>query len=269
MRQIKTWCTAIVFILLTLGFVQAAGGYLAAKLSSLGDIEQQSEISIEEKIVKQQVLQLEPREYYTIQIGSYTDAISGQKRIDALAKAGYRVMVSKEPPYRLWLGCMGVSPSLEQLPDEIVSDTSDVFVEKQIMNQQNLEFFGENLAQWQEIASLVASLDVVLGHSLQLFQDYRYESCSRENWNGMIAQVQEELAIIAMSSEPVLQNLDDEHLADLLLELLICANRYRESLTLIVEQEHTRMVLLAQSCLLELITCYHDFIAQSTKTPNE
>ena len=97
-----------------------------------------------------------------------------------------------------------------------------------------------------------------------MFQDYRYEACSADNWNAMIRQVQDELALIASSAEGVLAQLTEERMAGMLLDVLSASTRYSESLTLIVQKQSTQVVLLAQSCLLELIACYHAFIQQNS-----
>lgn len=67
----------------------------------------------------QMVLQLEPVEYYTVQVGSYQDASAGQAKINELAQLGYRVCVSQGPPYCLWLGCFGKAPQVKDLPQSI------------------------------------------------------------------------------------------------------------------------------------------------------
>ncbi len=264
MQRLKQWGMLLLVMVLAAAFVQAVGGYVALRLSTLEPEQQQSELYIEETVVKQHVLQLNPREYYTIHMGSYTDVAGGQKAIDALASLGYRVFVSEGPPYQLWLGCMGVAPSLDTLPQEISSLGSDLFVQKQILNQQNFQFPAQDTAMWQHVASLIASLDVVLGHSLQMFQDYRYEACSADNWNAMIRQVQDELALIASSAEGVLAQMTEEQMAGMLLDVLSAGTRYSESLPLIAQTQSTQVVLLAQSCLLELIACYHAFIQQNS-----
>lgn len=61
---------------------------------------------MEEKVVRQMVLQLEPVEYYTVQVGSYQDASAGQAKINELAQLGYRVCVSQGPPYCLGLAAL-------------------------------------------------------------------------------------------------------------------------------------------------------------------
>ncbi len=264
MRRLKQWGTLLLVMVLAAAFVQAAGSYVASEINNLEPAEHQSELYIEEKVVKQHVLQLEPQEYYTVQIGSYMDAADGQDVVDALALLGYRVFVSDGPPYRLMLGCMGTVPSLDALPDEIAAIGSDIFVQKQILNQQNFQFPADDTALWQNTAALIASLNVVLGHSLQMFQDYRYEACSTDNWNGMIQQVQEELALIAASADGVLADMEEKQTAGRLLDVLSAVNRYHESLSLIVEKQSTQVVLLSQSCLLELIACYHDFIEKNS-----
>lgn len=269
MRKLKHFITIGFLTLATIYFVQAAGGHLVMGLNHLENPNDALELNVEEKVVKQMILQLEPQEYYTIQLGSYADAASGQETVNALAKAGYRVVVSDGPPYRLWLGCMGVSPSIDSLPEEIASIGSDIFVQKCILNQVLFQFPADSSSELQETAILLASFDVVLKHSLQLFQDYHYEACSAENWEAMVSQVQEELSQIQASAGSFLLHAEDEALVGRLLNLLSVTEDYHESLQLIVDKKNTKVVLLAQSCLLELILYYHDFIEENSVTAEQ
>ncbi|MBQ5658507.1 MAG: hypothetical protein IIV02_03150, partial [Peptococcaceae bacterium] len=110
MRRFKQWGMLLWVMILAMVFVQATGSYVAKELNRLEPTEHQSELYIQEKVVKQNVLKLTPREYYTVQIGSYPDITDGQEIVDALALLGYRVFVSDGPPYQLWLGCLGAAP---------------------------------------------------------------------------------------------------------------------------------------------------------------
>ena len=264
MRKLKQWGMLCLVLLTTVIFVQTAGSYVALQLNRLDADAHQSELDVEEKTVKQHVLQLDAREYYTIQLGSYTDVDAGQAAVDALAKIGYRVFVSDGPPYRLWLGCMGTVPILDALPAEVRAIGSDVFVQKRILNQQNFRFSLDRSTIWQRVADWIASLDIVLKHSLQMFQDYRYEACSANNWNPMIAQIQQELVLVTSAADAMLTASEEDHAVAMLLEVMSAANRYSESLALIAELQSTQAVLLSQSCLLELIACYHAFIRQNS-----
>lgn len=256
----------IVFLLvwLTVCFVQLVGVHLVSRLSNLDVTEDSVELEIEEKIMKQMVLQLDPREYYTIQVGTYSDVMQSQEKIDQLSKMGYSVFVSEDSPYQLCIGCVGRALSMEEVPKELVNIGEDVFIQKRILNQTTFRFPSDDAAKLQEVAVLITSFHVVLNHSLNLFQDYRYEACNSENWNEMIVQVQAELAQIQLSADNFLLDDGVESYADDLLLLLSAAENYSESLDLIVEKKNTKVVLLAQSCLLELIDCYHNFIAQSS-----
>jgi hypothetical protein len=83
-------------------FVQSAGSYFIGILSQYHEPE--ADMPVEEEIVKQMVLQLNPVEFYTLQIGSFETAEEGQAYINQLVKMGYRVTVSAGPPYQVWLG---------------------------------------------------------------------------------------------------------------------------------------------------------------------
>lgn len=264
MQRLKQFFVVVLLVWVTVCFVQTVGIHLVSRLSNLEASENTAELEIEEKVVKQMILQLEPREYYTIQVGSYSDVESCQERIDQCSKMGYRVFVSEDPPYQVYLGCVGRVLSLDELPEDIRSLDTDIFVQKRILDQTMFRFPATQSDHLQEIAVLITSFHVVLNHSLNLFQDYRYETCSEENWDAMITQVQSELVQIQLSANTFLLEKQAEPLADHLLRLLSAAEAYRESLDLIAEKKNTQVVLLAQSCLLELISCYHNFIEQSS-----
>ena len=117
----------------------------------------------------------------------------------------------------------------------------------------------------EQISSLLSSYDVVLKHSLQMFQDYRYEACSDENWQQMIQQLTEELTVIEEKGSAFLTMDSKESIASGILDLLTLTQEYQESLQLIQEKKTDKVVLLAQSCLLELIEQYHIFIAQESQ----
>lgn len=82
MGQVKRLAAAVFSVFLIFMFIQSVGGYLIGKLSSFQDTGQVLEQQVEEKVVRQMVLQLEPVEYYTVQVGSYQDASAGQAKIN-------------------------------------------------------------------------------------------------------------------------------------------------------------------------------------------
>ena len=263
MQRLKKWTMIVFAVILATAFVQSAGGYIAAQLNSLGLEEHQAELYIEEKVLKHHVLQLKPREYYTVQAGVYDNIVDAQKAIDIFADAGYRTVVFDGPPYQLWLGCLGTAPALENLSDEIKNLGSNVFVQKQILNQVNFQFSANEDAQ-RNTAALVASLDVLIGHSLQMFQDYQYEACSEANWNEMIGQIREELRIIAESADNLASNTTYVHQIAGLKNVLSALKCFDDSLLFITEKKSTQAILIAQSYLLELIADYHSFIRQNS-----
>ena len=71
-------------------------------------------------------------------------------------------------------------------------------------------------------------------------------------------------ADIAPKLPKLLADMEEKQTAGRLLDVLSAVNRYHESLSLIVEKQSTQVVLLSQSCLLELIACYHDFIEKNS-----
>lgn len=268
MSNWKQGVSVIIVAILTLAFVQIAGSYLVSRLSLLDGNQEIEFPEVEEKVVRQMILQLEPQVYYTIQIDSCIDAVQGQEKIDDLARQGYRIFVSDGPPYKLFVGCIGKSPSLEYLPTAITACSNDIFVQKLILNKTQFQFpvndlahlSDAELAELEKVAVLISSYDVILKHSLLLFQDYCYENCSEENWNAMIAQIQNEISLLKTSMSDFLLFANTESLVGGVLNLLSITESYEESLQLIVEKKNTQVVLLSQSCLLDLIAYYHDFI---------
>ncbi|MBO4948846.1 MAG: hypothetical protein J6C83_05850, partial [Peptococcaceae bacterium] len=146
---------------------------------------------------------------------------------------------------------------------EIKNLGSNVFVQKQILNQVNFQFSANEDAQ-RNTAALVASLDVLIGHSLQMFQDYQYEACSEANWNEMIGQIREELRIIAESADNLASNTTDVHQIAGLKNVLSALKCFDDSLLFITEKKSTQAILIAQSYLLELIADYHSFIRKNS-----
>ena len=262
MLNMKRIFVILLVCVLTVVFVQFVGGYLVSSLKALETTEMQEGPKVEEKIVKQLILHLEPQEYYTILLGSYMDATKAQEKIDLLAKAGYRVFVSDGPPYQLCVGCFGIIPQIDELPKEIQYSFADVSVQKRILNSVVFRFSETMDTNYEELSMILASLDIVLKHSLKLFQDYRYIVYQDHQWEGMIVQIQDELQQIQHSVSDFLVHAQNEALIGDLLNLTTVAENYRESLQLILDKKNTQVVLLSQSCLLELISYYHSFIEQ-------
>lgn len=258
MDWVRKGITTMLSLLLLFVFVQSVGGYLIEQLSQ--NAGQLVESQTEEKVLKQMVLQLEPVEYYTFQIGTYQDAAAGQATVNQMAQMGYRVCVSDGPPYELWLGCLGKAPRVGDLPESIRSEAGDVFVRKKILNETAFKFSVSDGHVMEQVAALLSSYDVVLKHSLQMFQDFRYAACSEQNWLDMTEQICAELAMIRQSANGLLTEETNESMARGVLDLLALTEAYEESLKLMQEKKNDRVVLLAQSCLLELIIQYNSFM---------
>lgn len=239
-------------------FVQSAGSYFIGILSQYHEPE--ADMPVEEEIVKQMVLQLNPVEFYTLQIGSFETAEEGQACINQLAKMGYRVTVSAGPPYQVWLGCMGCKPALESFPEELRHIAADCFVQKRILNEMSWKFAASDNRQIEQIAALMSSYDVVLQHSLKMFQDFRYDACSEDNWADMVLQLTEELSLLEDSAGQILYENTDAFQKEGIVELMDKTVSYRESLGRMQKTKTDRSVLMAQSCLMELIEMYHQFM---------
>ena len=262
MQPIRKGITVILSLLLGFAFVQIAGSYLITQLSqNAGTV---YEIPSEEQTARQMVLQLEPVEYYTIQLGVCENVKEAQEKIDQLAQRGYRVFVSDGPPYNIWLGCFGSKPDVSALPQEIKNGSPDLFVQKRILNEQTLKFSADDSFVMERLAALISSYDVVLKHSLQMFQDYRYELCSDENWNAMTEQIIEELHVISTSAEMLLDQDMRKSAGDQIEQMEVLTEAYEQSLYQIREKKNDYAVWIAQSCLHELIAGYHDFMSDES-----
>ncbi len=249
---------AVLSLLFMFVFVQSAGSYFIGILSQYHEPE--ADMPVEEEIVKQMVLQLNPVEFYTLQIGSFETAEEGQACINQLAQMGYRVTVSAGPPYQLWLGCMGCKPAMESFPEELRHITADCFVQKRILNETAWKFAASDNRQMEQIAALMSSYDVVLQHSLKMFQDFRYDACSEDNWGNMVMQLTEELSLLEESAELILYVNTEEAIQEGITELVNRTDCYRESLNRMQKEKTDRSVLMAQSCLMDLIETYHQFM---------
>ena len=258
MHPVRKGFTVILSLLLGFAFVQIAGSYLITQLSQNAGI--LYEVPAAEQTSRQMVLQLEPVEYYTIQLGVCENVKEAQEKIDRMAQHGYRVIVSDGPPYSIWLGCFGSRPDVSSLPGEIKNGSPDLFVQKKILNEQTLKFSADDSFVMERLAALISSYDVVLKHSLQMFQDYRYELCSDENWNAMTEQIIEELHVISTSAEMLLDQEIKKSAADQIKQMEILTEAYERSLYQIREKKNDRAVWIAQSCLHELIAGYHAFM---------
>lgn len=259
---------AALSLLLMFGFIQLTGNYLIGQLNNMQDTGQVIEQPVEEQVVRQMVLQLEPMPYYTFQIGCYQDASAGQAKINELAKLGYRVFVSQGPPFCLWLGCLGQEPQVDILPDVVRESSSDVFVQRLLLNETALRFPATDGQEMEQVSALLSSYDVVLKHSLRMFQDYRYAACDASNWAEMVKQISSELDTLQETGSALLTDAVDESLASGVLDLLTVTADYADSLQLMQEKQNDKVVLLAQSCLLELIAQYHSFMDQESQHEN-
>lgn len=256
MRKIIFIIGAALFMLIT---VQSIGGYLVDQLSAYNEAAPVPELAEETKVIKYKVLRLEPTEYYSIQMGSYSDTVQGQETINKMAELGYRVYVSDGPPYKLWLGC---SAEELTLPQELTGYGQDVHIEKQMLNTVSLRFEEDNQLFAESISSLLSSYDVVLKHSLEMFEDGSYGQHSKEMWQQMTAQIDSELQLLINSIETLLEDPDSEQVAGDFIDLQNETAEYQQSLQLLLNKENDKAVFLAQSYLLEVIDKYHTIMVK-------
>jgi len=101
MRKKRIWHLVGILILAVIIFVtiQALGGYLIEQISSFNG-SMADELRVE--VVEKTILRLESMEYYTCQVGLFSDVALAQSIINNFAQAGYRVYPSANQPYRLY-----------------------------------------------------------------------------------------------------------------------------------------------------------------------
>lgn len=261
MRIDKLWRVGMIGVLAVGIFVliQILGGYLIAEITLLDGHD--DEVTVE--VVEKTILRLEAEDYYTYEIGVYSEPEGAQSVIDSFAKKGYRVWVSEDDGYRLYIGCWGEAPADSELPAIFRELGSEGCVSKRTLNAVSLKYKDSADIYAERIAPMIAAVDVVLKYSLKMFECGGYEQYAAENWQEMIGvlsqemtEIETEIAAICLSSE------SEEWEREVLTDLQGKIGNYRESLEYITSGGNDEAVYLAQSYLLELIDNYHDSITK-------
>lgn len=250
----------LVALAAVLGMIQGMGGYLIAQLSQFETRAPEVDSPAETPVIHRQTLRLETMEYNTLQIGTFTDITAGQHIIDELATEGYRVFVTSEEPYHLWIGCFSSSDGMATIPEAIKVKGEDIYVTKALLNEKVLSFAEDQLFIKDAIVPLLEKSDVVLKHSLKMFQTAYYAAYDDALWQQQIERLREEIKDVHSFTEEVLLEADKQQLAKPLADYQVLLEEYSQSLTIVLDKKSDQAVLLAQSYLLELISQYHQLI---------
>lgn len=253
----------IVGLVAIFALIQGMGGYLIAQLSQFETKAPDVDSPAETPVIHRQTLRLETVEYYTLQIGTFTDLTSGQHIIDELAQQGYRVFVTASEPYHLWIGCFGLANGMESIPEVIKEKGEDIYVAKALLNEKVLSFQEDQIFFKDYLVPLVEKSDVLLKHSLKMFQTAYYAAYDEELWQQQIQRLQEEIDGVHNFTEEILMVDDNQQIAKPLADYQVVLEEYSQSLAIISDKKNDQAVLLAQSYLLELISQYHQMIEQA------
>lgn len=252
----------LLVLLAVLGMIQGLGGYLVAELTQFETPAPAADSPAAETptVIRRQTLRLETMAYHTLQIGTFTDLTAGQHIIDELAKEGYRVFVTPSEPHHLWVGCFASAEGMQHIPEAIQAKGEDIYVTKALLNETVLSFDEDELFFKEHLVPLLEKSDVVLKHSLKMFQTADHGVYDEDLWQQQIQRLQEEIEHVHNFTEEVLLEADAQSLAKPLADLQVLLEEYSQSLTIILEKKNDQAVLLAQSYLLELISQYHQLI---------
>ncbi len=265
MRMEKVWRLALVCAVAVgiFGLIQVLGGYLIAEIALIDG--QDDEVTVE--VVEKTILRLEAEDYYTYQLGVYSEPEAAQGVIDRLASVGYRVWASEDDGYRLYVGCWGEKPADGELLGVFREVTSEGCVSKRTLNMVSLKYRDSADIYVERIAPLVAAVDVVLKYSLRMFDGVGYAQYAAENWQEMIGVLNQEMGeieteIAAIMATSALAESERGAMADLGEKI----SDYRESLGYIMSGANDEAVYLAQSYLLGLIDSYHESIEKLSES---
>lgn len=256
----KRILSMIFYFIFLLCCIQTLGNYLVQEMRLLQETPK-VEIQREEEVTTYKVLRLEPCEYYTVHLGTYEELLACQEKINCLLDLGYRPFVAKQLPYKIRLGCFASENEISQLPQEILRNGQDVYLEKCLHNQHSLKFKAGNAFAEEYLAPLVASYDILLRHSLKMFQNWHIDTYSEELWQQMIAQLQTEGENLITHLTASLEQKDCSPLIYGELEdLREATENYLQSLEKLLLFLEDLKVWTAQSYLLELFEQYEQIL---------
>lgn len=262
MKRILSMMLSFIFLFCC---IQTMGNYLVQEMRILQKTPE-IEIQHKEEVTTYKVLRLEPREYYTVHLGTYDELMACQEKINYLAAAGYRPFVAEEFPYRIRLGCFTAKIEMDKLPEIILLGGQDIYLEKRIHNQYSLKFKEKDMFAAEQLAPLIAGYDILLQHSLNMFQNWQVDAYPAELWQQMLAQLEEEGNNLLEHLQIALTSADcPDFLAAELLDLAKVTENYLKSLNRLTDFQEDMSVWLAQSYLLEIFEQYEQILKLDIK----
>ncbi|KJS88039.1 MAG: hypothetical protein JM58_02340 [Peptococcaceae bacterium BICA1-8] len=219
-------------------------------------------------VLKRKVLRLEPIDFYTIQAGIYQEASSAQACIEKLGSLGLRPFVTVEPPYKIWVGCFSEAASGKDLEAQLKGQGFEVFIGKGLINDRALKFPGEDEFMINYFAPLLGKFDIILNHSMKMFQSPNVAVFKPDIWENMIEKVQEELNEGISEVDKVLKRQESFSYQIELLQLKDKTQAYEVGLKIINGSKSNGAVVNSQRQLLELIAAYHNLITKTNEKLN-
>lgn len=257
-------------LVISMLFGQLLGGFYIYNLvvEDNPSVLELSEVNPQTSLVKRKVLRLQPIDFYTIQAGIFQEASSAQASIDKLVSLGLRPYVTPEPPFKIWVGCFGDMASGKDLEDRLKNQGFEVFIGKGLINDRALKFPGEDEYMINYFAPLLGKYDIILSHSMKMFQSPNVTVFKPDVWENMIKKVQIELNEGISEVDKVLNRQESFNYQSELLKLEEKTQAYEKGLNIIKGSKSNEAVINSQGQLLELIAAYHNLISKTNKKLN-
>jgi len=209
------------------------------------------------------VLRLDPIEFYTIQAGIFQNEKDAQSCLRRLGELGLRPFVTRQPPYKIWVGCFSEMDSGRDLAETLKKHGFEAFIGKGLINDRALKFPGDNQFMINSFAPLLGKFHVALLHSLKMFRSPKITQYNRDIWEDMVKKLQDEVGEGIKAIDEILELPESSFYQDELLKLKEKAQTYCADLQNIIISDSDIGVLNTQCQLLELIAAYHNTITQA------
>ncbi|MFZ5942747.1 MAG: SPOR domain-containing protein [Bacillota bacterium] len=247
-------------------FGQLLGGYYIYNLLLGDNLPQVASKQVKipaPPVEKKMVLRLEPIDFYTIQVGVFSDVRSAQATIDRLVTLGFRPSVSSDAPYKIWLGCFSQRAEGKELEQSLQKAGFEAFIGKGLINDRALKFFSSNLYMKEKLAPALGKFDIAFNHSLKMFQSPKISTYELEIWEDMLKRLQDEVNESIKAIDGVLVLAESREFENELVKVKEKAVSYNDSLGALLKNKSDKGVLYSQSYLLELIGAYHSLISDT------
>ncbi|MGI6224893.1 MAG: SPOR domain-containing protein [Peptococcales bacterium] len=255
--------SGLVVLIVSLLFAQLLGGFYIYNLVVGDNLPISENTEVKAPIPppsKKKVLRLEPIEFYTIQVGIFPDTTNAQDSLKKLTGLGLRPFVTSQAPYKIWVGCFSDVNSGKDLENALKKHGFEAFIGKGIINDRALKFPGDDDFILDYMAPLLGTFDMILNHSLKMFQSPKISTYKPVVWDNMIDKLQNEVADGLGSLDEVLKISGSGIYENELKKLKDKAQAYQGSLGRIIDTRSDDEVVYCQGHLLELIAAYHNLI---------